>query len=246
MPTPLKTNHEAPKVVFETLYAIDVSPYVQTRQQGGRSIQYLEWAVAWKLFKQVYPDGAFHISPNSEGLPYFKAENFGVFVQVSVWTDRATSSVNIEWYPVDVPRDGTITTFEISNAHQRALVKCLGRMGLGLKLWEAAEREEMPPSLTLTPTRAPGAHSPKEFRMGIPKNRNYGKTLEEMGDLEVMNDYNYWLARVKGDGKPATGAVKDFLTAADLYLKAKARMKGHKDFEEPPPYEDRDLSEIPF
>lgn len=95
-------------------------------------------------------------------------------------------------------------------------------------------------------TNAPQAasKSKSEYRMGIPKNRDLGKTLDEMGVLEVQSSYNYWTSRVKGEGKSASGAVKDFLEAAKAYLTHMQTMKGHKDFDHPdeePPYNADDM-----
>lgn len=79
-----------------------------------------------------------------------------------------------------------------------------------------------------------------EYKMGIPKNKNLGKTLDEMGINNVQNDYNYWATRVKSEGRAPTGQVKFFLENAKAWLDSYQAGKGHKDFSEP------DTSDIPF
>lgn len=60
--------------------------------------------------------------------------------------------------------------------------------------------------------------SSAEYKMGIPKNRSIGKTLDEMGLKEVQADYGYWITRITREGKPASGAVKEFLDHAKPWL----------------------------
>lgn len=57
-----------------------------------------------------------------------------------------------------------------------------------------------------------------EYRMNISKNRSIGKTLDEMGFKEVEADYGYWITRITREGKPASGAVKEFLDHAKPWL----------------------------
>lgn len=67
---------------------------------------------------------------------------------------------------------------------------------------------------------AEAATERSEYKMNIPKTKNFGKTLQEIGYAQVVADRNYWTSRVKTEGKPATGAVKDFLTHAEAFIKA--------------------------
>lgn len=86
-----------------------------------------------------------------------------------------------------------------------------------------AEREK--PRGTSTPTRSSsGLSSSGEYKMGIPRNRNFGKSLDEMGEKTVKSDFEYWAGRVSAEGKPATGEVKKFLEHADSWLKAHKAM----------------------
>jgi hypothetical protein len=94
--------------------------------------------------------------------------------------------------------------------------------------------------------RAASLKSPstEEYRMGIPKTRNLGKTLQEMGLAAVQNDFRYWSERVQQGGKPATGEVKKFLDQASEWLEKNASSSGSKPNNrgnEPPPLDDEDI-----
>lgn len=210
--TELKTE----KSLFQTLYDIDVSPHVQTLTISGRTMEYLEWATAWRLAKEVDPKATFKIHWPDERTPYFPTP-CGVFVHCEV-TVKGTTADDV--YSLDKPDP---TSFDITNAHQRCLVKCLGRLGLGLKLWETQEREK----LTTTP--------PGEYTMGISKNNSYGLTLNEMGYDLVLKDYGYWTSRIRAEGKPATGEVKRFIENAKVWLDAftKTQSKESKELDIP-------------
>lgn len=234
--------------IFEQLYAIDISPFLQTMTIGGRELEYLEWATAWRLAKQFDPNAFFHIRWANPTEPYFKTE-LGYFVCVEV---TIRERVEFDIYAIDTKEMPTAS--DITNAHQRCLVKCLGRHGLGLKLWEKKEREKLKVDLsrgapTLSSHQGPSSlqrksvlPSSSEYRMGIPKNRSLGKTLDEMGVKSVQDDFQYWANRISNEGKPAGGEVKKFLDHAEAWLKAVQVSQG-KTFDQPPPFEDGD---IPF
>lgn len=47
-----------------------------------------------------------------------------------------------------------------------------------------------------------------------------GKSLEEMGPSQVQSYVDWWSRKLKEDGKEAQGKVREFLTHANLFLKA--------------------------
>lgn len=124
--------------IFRTLYNVDISPYVTIGDFGFGPCPYLEWSVAWRLLKQHYPQAESMIHTCSGfGYPYFKDDTVGVLVHVSIKVDDMITS---DWYPVKRGDGGDFTTKDITDAHQRALVKVCGRMGLGLELWENPQK----------------------------------------------------------------------------------------------------------
>lgn len=120
--------------IFSKLYSFDVGSHVVWGNFGFGEVPYLEWATAWKLLKQQFPQAESMIHTNDKGLPYF-TDDLGVFVHVSIKIDEHIVS---DWYPVEKEKQNAAG---ITDAHQRALVKVCGRLGLGLRLWEKSGRE---------------------------------------------------------------------------------------------------------
>lgn len=223
-------NNDGPKSAFQKLYELDISNDVEYIKQSYGDVPYLEWSAAWRLLRTMFQDATYQIEVNGEGLPFFETKN-GLFVKVVVNVERR---VETEWYPVDGD-----TPQAIANAHQRGLVKCLGRHGLGLKLWEQAGRMELKTQEPAKPVdvKAAPAKPSKEYVIDLgPKNRCTGKTLDEAGINEVQSNLKFWIDKAK-DGKPY-----EFVKQAQAWLASHTSMRGHKDFDEPPPHADMDIS----
>lgn len=119
-------------------------------------------------------------------------------------------------------------------AHTRAFNRAVSNLvgGGEVSAEEVGDDYQAPP--TQRPQAPIDASKLEFFVMNIPKNKNQGKTLEQIGFQNVTNDYTYWSARIAKEGKPATGAVKDFLDHAAAWLEAqKNKTKStHKDHED--------------
>jgi hypothetical protein len=152
--------------VFKTLYAIDVGPFIQSK--AGRV--FIEWATAWRLLKETYPQAENMIHCSASGLPFFK-DDLGVFVHVSIKIDDLIVS---DWYPVEKEKQNAEG---IADTHQRALVKVCGRLGLGLKLWEKLGREGL------------DVISPEQRKILFDKSKEYGWKTEEVKSL--LQTYGY-------------------------------------------------------
>ncbi len=119
----------------------------------------------------------------------------------------------------------------------------------GSKAEEFAPKELAPQPRTAAPLANTSRHydplpstTSGEYKVAIPKTRYLGKTLDEIGAITVKKELEYWTKRVAGDGKPAGGAVKDFLDHASVWLKAHIiTTKPTQAEEEPPMFDD-----IPF
>lgn len=61
--------------------------------------------------------------------------------------------------------------------------------------------------------------SNERFVMKIPKNRYVNQTFDQMGKRVVQENLGYWIQRIEKDGKPPKGAVKEFIEAAQDWLK---------------------------
>lgn len=243
---------------FKTLYDIDVSPYIQTYQSGGVDIEYIEWATAWRLAKEFDPLVTFTIHWSENHEPYFKTE-LGYFVHCSVDLRGAVES--------DVYALNPKTTEDVATAHQRCLVKCLGRHGLGLKLWEKKEREELKrqrleliPKSSVSPqvthSRPPATNAklqvkpvgdPNEYRIELflkddkPHWLN-GMTLQEAYDLKKFGVSELVKSYQYYKDKPQKYQPAEFMDQVERFLKMKEGVEGPAD--EIPPPDDNDR--IPF
>jgi len=143
------------KTVWETLCDTDVSEHAQKKGD----LTYLSWAWAWKYVKGIYPATKFkkHVFEiSSDGatysLPYMidKTGYSYVMVTVTIEDEEVTEVFPVLNYankPVQKPN-----SFDVNTAHQRCLTKCLGYLGLGIKIYagedlNAPERSEEEVSL---------------------------------------------------------------------------------------------------
>ena len=136
--------------IFNTLYAVDVRPYVF--QKGG--FDYISWATAIRLLLQHYPLSDWTVVKHkSEKInvddktvqntynPYFydpEVQGYVVEVGVTVIADdgQLTRSetlpvINFRNQVIDKPDQ-----MAVNKAIKRCLVKCIANMGLGLQLYE--------------------------------------------------------------------------------------------------------------
>ncbi len=101
---------------------------------------------------------------------------------------------------------------------------------------------------TKTETRSdatsPCTASLGSYTIKIPKNKNLGRTLEQLGYTTVNNDFQYWSGRTKDE--PAKGFVKEFLDNAGPWLeKERSKFNPEKIKTNPKDIPDRE-EEIPF
>lgn len=222
--SPIPNNETEEKSDFQQLYDIDISPFVETLSISGREMDYLEWATAWRLAKEFDPEAKFqiHWSPNAE--PYYKT-GLGYFVFCSVSLRGITENDVYAIDTKDLPNAS-----DVSNAHQRCLVKCLGRHGLGLKLWEKRKREKLHAEEPAPKSNQSSWHVPSssEFRFTFGKFKD--KTFSEIKP-EELTGYMAWLKSQPDQQKNAW-----IFTSYELWKKA-GRLTG----ETPPPPGDADL-----
>lgn len=133
--------------VYKKLREIDVRPFVKQKNK----MNYLSWAVAWRLIIEVFPDATYEFKTFNDEMPC-KITPFGSFVSTSVTIagitrdmtlpilDGANKPLKAESYTYDTKykKDVTvdaINAFDINKAQMRCLVKNLGVFGLGLDLY---------------------------------------------------------------------------------------------------------------
>ncbi len=168
---------------FDILSAIDVSQFVEKKQNG---LSYLSWSVAWKLLKQNFPDATFEKRYWNDK-PYLFDPDLGYYVEVSVTIQGETQTMGL--FVMDgankamknVPytymtkfgekQVEAATMASINTTIQRALTKAIALHGLGLSLYisedlhdinaETVTQEQKP--VTARKTRAANPPAPDKY-----------------------------------------------------------------------------------
>lgn len=142
----MKTNDN----FFTILSGIDCSKYIQKRN----SLDYLPWAVAWRMLKEHYPFSYYEVCENQNGLNYF-TDGRTAYVKVTLTLCLPTDDgsfqelKNTEMLAVmnyshkSIPLE-EIKSTDVINTIQRCLVKCAARFGLGIAIYGAADFDDLP------------------------------------------------------------------------------------------------------
>ena len=135
---------------FSILSGIDCSKYIQKRN----SLDYLPWAVAWRMLKEHYPFSYYEVCESQNGLNYFNDGRTGyvkVTLTLCVPKDDGTLQElkNTEMLAImnyshkSIPLE-EIKSTDVINTIQRCLVKCAARFGLGIAIYGAADFDDLP------------------------------------------------------------------------------------------------------
>ena len=158
---------EEKQSVFETLDAINVNDYTETKDTGRTKLTYLSWSKAWEEVKKRYPCATYEIKRfGDSNLPYVYDENTGYMVFTSVTIECITHEM---WLPVMDGKNkamkatpyeyktrsggGTVeeaTMFDINTAIMRCLTKNLAMFGLGLYIYSGEDLPNMEKDENLT------------------------------------------------------------------------------------------------
>lgn len=140
--------------IFKKLRAVDIRPFVKQKQNG--KMNYLSWAVAWRLVIELFPDSTYELVEFADEMPC-KVTPFGIFVKTNVTIggitrtmtlpvlDGSNKSLKLEASSykakdyqtkqmIDKPIEA-VTAFDVNKAQMRCLVKNLSVFGLGLDLY---------------------------------------------------------------------------------------------------------------
>ncbi len=135
---------------FTVLSSIDCSKYVQKRN----TLDYLPWAVAWKLLKERFPYSYYDVCESPNGLNYF-TDGRTAYVKVTLTLcvpnddDSLKELKNTEMLAVmnynhkSIPLE-QINSTDVINTIQRCLVKCAARFGLGIAIYGAIDFDDLP------------------------------------------------------------------------------------------------------
>ena len=129
------------KSVFQTLSSISVKDKVE--QKGN--LDYLSWANAWAMLKQIYPDAQRKVYEHDHtGFNYF-TDGKSAYVKVGIIVNGLE---HIDYLPIMDFRNNAIniekiTATDVNKAIQRSTAKAIAMHGLGLSLWTGEDIPEL-------------------------------------------------------------------------------------------------------
>ena len=118
--------------VFDELMAVNVND----RKQKKGKFDYLSWAYAWAEIKKRYPDATSTVYENADGLAYH-TDGHTAWVKVGV---TIKGQEHIEYLAIMDNYNNSmsvdkITSRNVCDSIQRAMVKAIARHGLGLYIY---------------------------------------------------------------------------------------------------------------
>ena len=208
------------KGIFETLYAVDVTSFLE--QKGNLNLNYLKWASAFRLLLHYYPQATWRVLGHEEldyAIDPAIVAGYIVGTEVTV-TDGDESVTRVETLPVMDYNNKVImkpTAFDINTCIKRCYVKTIAHHGLGLRVFEnephvndkpraeakGADVEEpsAPPSVTSVALQAAADELGDQGIPAIGRPKAKGKTLTPV-------EQKLFIKHVRDNGVAQTDAVK--------------------------------------
>lgn len=121
---------------------------VKDRIEKKNGLSYLSWAWAWGVLKEHFPDAWFRKHEAAGGIPYFIDMQGYAYVRVTVGLDKTGDHEVTETFPILDHRNKPIqgpNSFDVNNALQRCLAKCIAYHGLGHYIYAG---EDLPLQMT--------------------------------------------------------------------------------------------------
>ena len=136
------------KSVFETLNAINVNEYTETKNK----LTYLSWAWAWQVTKENYPTAIYTIYESAEGM-FYHTDGKTAWVKTGVTIEDVE---HIEYLPVMDYKNNSIsmsniTSTDVNKTIQRSLTKAIARHGLGLYVYAGEDLPSKDDGKTIAP-----------------------------------------------------------------------------------------------
>lgn len=149
---------------------------------GSRSVKlaYLNWAVAWRVMLEIYPDANFRIIEDALGNPVWNVNGFG-FVKCAV---SALGVERVETFPImdnrndSMPMD-KIDGRDINDSIQRGLTKCVARFGVGLYIYEGKLEAPKGTKFEEAEAKEPNPYTANAGYAARPSSHAYGKPTDK-------------------------------------------------------------------
>lgn len=152
------------KTPWSILSRIDVKDRIEKKN----GLSYLSWAWAWGTLKEHFGSAWFRKHEAAGGIPYFIDMQGYAYVRVTVGLDKTGDHEVTETFPILDHRNKPIqgpNSFDVNNALQRCLAKCIAYHGLGHYIYAGEDvplqmTEEGPQERTVETRVAPPAPTP--------------------------------------------------------------------------------------
>lgn len=143
------------KTPWSILSRIDVKDRIEKKN----GLSYLSWAWAWGTLKEHFGDAWFRKHEAAGGIPYFIDMQGYAYVRVTVGLDKTGDHEVTETFPILDHRNKAIqgpNSFDVNNALQRCLAKCIAYHGLGHYIYagEDVPMEAQEAPVESAPTKA--------------------------------------------------------------------------------------------
>lgn len=170
------------KSSYETLSLISVKDKVERKGQ----LDYLSWANAWHMLKQVYPTAQRTIYEDpATGWNYF-SDGRSAWVKVGITIGDIE---HIDYLPVMDYRNNAIpidkvSAMDVNKTIQRSTTKAIAMHGLGLSLWTG---EDVPELVTTAPAKKQTTTSTKPSVIELKiDDANWVKVMKYVADNKSM------------------------------------------------------------
>lgn len=154
----------------------------------GKKLAYLNWAVAWRAMKEVYPDANYRLIETPDGNPLWNVNGFGML-------KCAVSAMGIEHnetFPIMDNRNNAmkldqIDARDINDSMQRGLTKACARFGIGLYIYEGkleSPKDVVDHPVNYEPLKKPNFKEPDM----TPANTDEGPIIKPRSDVALLTD----------------------------------------------------------
>lgn len=223
---------------------------IDWKDTGRKSLAYLNWAVAWRKMKEIYPDANYRLVETAEGLPLWNVNGYGMlkcaistlgveYVETFPIMDNRNEAVKIE----------SVDARDVNDSMQRGLTKAIARFGVGLYIYEGkleAPKDKKKPLVQSAQTTYKG-YAP-QGKVYTP-NKPTEKQLSFLNKL--LNEKNMTaeqLVKITGSNPldsamNAKKAIEALLSMKQAYEPPTLQKKGETKEEEGEPFLD---DELPF
>lgn len=195
---------------------IDWKPTLYKDKKTGQMVQgkplaYLNWAVAWRAMKQIYPDANYRLVEDQNGNVLWNVNGYGM-LKCAV---SACGVEHIENFPImqggrnDAMKMEEIDGRDVNDSAQRGFTKAIARFGIGLYIYEGKLQEDgtvKSSSVRIAPRQAVATKAevvtdkPVEVPTGDMEAPKVEKFHEEVDSIASPKQLNYIAALLTQTG----------------------------------------------